>query len=47
MKRLQMGGMVFPGWAVAVAGAESRSVIYWTGLILPDFETTVRVSKEE
>ena len=32
-----MGGMAFPGCAVAVVGALSRSVIHWAGLTLPDF----------
>ena len=31
-----LDGMVFPGGAVAVVGAVSRSVIQWAGLILPD-----------
>ena len=32
-----MNGMVFPGCAMPVVNAVSRSVIHWAGLILPDF----------
>ena len=45
MERLYMGGMGFPGGAVAVVGTVSRSVIHWFDLTR--FCTTVRVSKEE
>ena len=41
-----MGGMVFPGGAVAVVGAVSQSVLDWAGLILPDFALLLGQGKQ-